>query len=112
MSGNLARRDSDTPTLSGDHRPTRGEQRAISRIEGRGAIERLDDIEQGRRVGNRIDIGAALAIHTMGRAVEVIQARRDLAGGDPDIELELLAFQRTAFHRMQALQSSLFEPLG
>lgn len=112
MSGNLARRDIDTPTLSGDHRPTRAEQRTMSRIEGRGAIERLDDTEQARRVGNRIDLHAALAIHTMGRAVEVIQARRDLAKGDPDIDLELLVFQRTAFHRMQALQSGLFEPLG
>jgi hypothetical protein len=48
----------------------------------------------------------------MERAVDIIQCRRDLAQGDPDIELELMPFQRAAFRGMLSTQHRLYGPLG
>jgi hypothetical protein len=101
----LARRHNSASELI---RPSRSEQRAIDQIEGTGRLDRAIDVEAARRVGNRIDLVAATTVHTMERATDVIQARRDLAAGDPDIELQLMPFQQAGFRRMARLQSNLF----
>jgi hypothetical protein len=101
----LARRNNSASELL---RPSRAEQRAINQIEGTGRLNRLADVETTRRVGNRVDLVAATTVHTMERAVDVIKARRDLAAGDLDIELQLMPFQQAGFHRMARLQTDLF----
>jgi hypothetical protein len=108
----LVRRSGYAPAGYGDHWPSRSEERAISEIEGRGMLQRRQDIEAGRRTANRVDVVAALAGHTMERAEGLIRYRRDLAAGDPDIELGLLPFQQAAFRKMLSLNHNLYGPLG
>jgi hypothetical protein len=89
----------------------RGRQ-ALETINGNGVVQRQADVEETRTRGNRVDLEAALAVHTMERAVDVVQARRDLAQGDPDIELALLPFQQNAFRKMQQQQNGQFGLFG
>lgn len=105
------------PRSSGNVNPfvsdlNRNGQKAITRIRGNAIVQREADIERARTVGNRVDLEAALAIHTMDRAVDVIQVRRDLAQGDPDIDLALLPFQQRAFRNMQREQDNPFGLFG
>lgn len=112
MGGELVRRGGNAPAGYGDHWPSRSEARAISKIEGRGAVERRADIEYGRRIANRMDVTAAVAGHAMERAEGLIRYRRDLAAGDPDIEVELMPFQRAASRKMLSMQEGMFGVLG
>jgi hypothetical protein len=85
---------------------------AQRQLETRGELARAADAEHARIVGNRITLAAAVGVHTMRRAVDVVEATRDLAQGDPDTELVLMAIRNTTLRKMNRLQSDLFGELG
>jgi hypothetical protein len=84
---------------------------ARRQLEANGDLARAADTERARIVGNRIDLSAAVGVHTMRRAVDLVEATRDLAQGDPDTELVLLAIRNTTIRKMNRWQGDLFGEL-
>ena len=85
---------------------------ARHQLETNGELARAADTERARIVGNRVDLAAAVGVHTMRRAVDVVEAARDLAHGDPETELALMPFRNATLRSMNRLQSDLFGELG
>lgn len=110
--GELVRRGGYAPAGYGDHWPSRSEARAIREIEGRGAVERQADIEQGRRAANRIDVINAVGGHASERHADLIRYQREIAAGDAGIELELAPIRGAVLRKSVGMIERLYGPLG